>query len=79
MRDAGYRSAEEVAEWKARCPIQRFEKRLLDDSLAVQADLERTEAEIKELIEDAVSFAENSPWPDPSTVTDHVSARRTTM
>lgn len=72
MRDAGYRSAEEVAEWKARCPIQRFEKRLLDDSLAVQADLERTEAEIKELIEDAVSFAENSPWPDPSTVTDHV-------
>ena len=72
MRDAGYRSAEEVAEWKARCPIQRFEKRLLDDGLAVQADLERTEAEIKELIEDAVSFAENSPWPDPSTVTDHV-------
>ena len=72
MRDAGYRSAEEVAEWKARCPIQRFEKRLLDDDLSTEAALEQTDAEIKAMVEDAVSFAENSPMPNPSTVTDHV-------
>ena len=29
MRDAGYRTLEEIATWKARCPIKLFEDRLL--------------------------------------------------
>lgn len=72
MRDAGYRTVEEVAEWKDRCPIQRFEKRLLEDGLAVPPDFDRIEAEIKTLVADAVAFAESSPWPDPATIADHV-------
>jgi len=72
MRDSGYRTAEEVAEWKARCPIKRFQEKLLDDGMTTPADLDQIEAEIKALIEDAVAFAENSPWPDPATLTDHL-------
>jgi 2-oxoisovalerate dehydrogenase E1 component len=72
MRDAGYRTAQEVAEWKARCPIQRFENKLLGDGLANHPDLDQIEAEVNALVEDAVAFAENSPWPDRATVTDHL-------
>ena len=72
MRDAGYRTAQEVAEWKTRDPIQRFESKLLGEGLVARSDLDQIEAEMKALIEEAVAFAENSPWPDPATVSDHV-------
>lgn len=72
MRDAGYRTAEEIAEWKARCPIQRFESKLLSDGLVSRSDLDQIETDIKAMIEESAAFAENSPWPDINTVTDHV-------
>lgn len=72
MSDAGYRTAEEVAEWKTRCPIQRFENRLLDDGLTTRSELAQVDAEIQALVEEAVTFAESSPWPDHATVTDHL-------
>ncbi len=76
MREAGYRSPEEVAAWKARCPIEKYEARLLTGGSASQADLDRIEAEVKALVEDAAAFALGSPWPDPATVTEHVFAER---
>jgi len=72
MSDVGYRTAEEVAEWKTRCPIQQFENRLLDDGLATRSELAQVDAEIQALVEEAVTFAESSPWPDHATVTDHL-------
>lgn len=72
MRDAGYRTAEEVNDWKARCPIKLFKNRLLGDRLADEAEIEDIEAEVKSLMQEAVTFAEQSPWPDPATMTDHV-------
>jgi 2-oxoisovalerate dehydrogenase E1 component len=74
MREAGYRSAEEIAEWRAACPIRRYEAHLLRHGLASQAELERIEAEAKALVEEAAAFAEGSPMPDPATVVDHVTA-----
>jgi TPP-dependent pyruvate/acetoin dehydrogenase alpha subunit len=72
MRDAGYRTQEEIAAWKGRDPIKLFEARLLGDGLAVQAELDQLDAAIKAEAEDAVQFAINSPMPDPATVADHV-------
>lgn len=72
MRDAGYRTQEEIAEWKARCPIKRLESRLLDSGTATQAELEQIDAEIKTGAEEAAVFALSSPMPDPATVTDYV-------
>ena len=72
MRDTGYRTAEEINEWKARCPIKQFKDKLLSDGMVAQADLDQIEAEVKALVEDAAAFAANSPMPDPATVTDHV-------
>jgi 2-oxoisovalerate dehydrogenase E1 component len=72
MGDFGYRTREEVEEWKARCPILRLKQSLLEDSLASEAELQNIEAEITQVVEEAHRFAETSPWPDPATATRHV-------
>ena len=72
MRDAGYRTPEEVAEWKTRDPIARFRDRLLAEGLAGEDDLAPIDAEVQSLVEEARRFADASPWPAPATVLDHV-------
>ena len=72
MREAGYRTLEEIATWKARCPVQAFSARLLAGQTATQAELDQIDAEVKAVVEEAAAFALNSPMPDAATVTDHV-------
>ena len=72
MRDAGYRSQEEVDAWKARDPLTTYKQRLLAEGLAPQEDFDEIEADMQALIADAAQFAEKSPWPEPATVSDHV-------
>jgi 2-oxoisovalerate dehydrogenase E1 component len=72
MRDSDYRTREEVAEWKKRCPIQRFAGTLESDGVATSEELESIEREISEMIQRADKLAKQAPWPDPSTLTDHV-------
>ena len=78
MGDGGYRTEEEVDAWKARDPIKAFADRKLDDGPIndpiEQPALDRIDREIAELIEAAVQFATDSPWPDPGTVSDHIFA-----
>lgn len=72
MRDAGYRTAEEVEAWKQRDPITNYRAKLLQKGVATDADFEQIEAEVKSLVDEAVEFAKNSPFPDPATVTEHI-------
>ena len=72
MRDGGYRSMEEVEKWKARDPIKTFAARLLAQNEVTQAELDLIAADVKALIDDAVEFAKNSPYPDGATATEHV-------
>jgi 2-oxoisovalerate dehydrogenase E1 component len=72
MRDAGYRTAEEIESWKQRDPLQMLQTRLLAEDIAAETDFAAIEGEVKALIEDAAEFAKNSPYPDPATVTDHI-------
>ena len=72
MRDAGYRTREEIDEWKKQDPIDRFRRYLLANGTAGEDELEGLEAEVEALVEEAVEFARNSPWPDPATAMDHV-------
>jgi 2-oxoisovalerate dehydrogenase E1 component len=74
MRDAGYRTRDEVDQWKARCPIARWRGRLLDAGTAVAGDLDRIDQEVAALVAEAAHFAEASPWPDPASVAHHVYA-----
>jgi 2-oxoisovalerate dehydrogenase E1 component len=72
MEDFTYRTREEVEQWKARCPIQQLRRALLEEGIADEAELRQIEEEIRKIVEEAQSFAESSPWPDPATAATHV-------
>jgi 2-oxoisovalerate dehydrogenase E1 component len=72
MRDAGYRTTEEIADWKTRDPLKIFETKLVDLGTATQAELEQIAAEVKAVAEEAATFALNSPLPEPASVVAHV-------
>src|SRR5262249_17031805 len=69
MGDFGYRTREQVEEWKTRCPIKRLRERI-DDKEA----LAKIEAEVAGRVAEALKFAESSPWPEPASATEHVYA-----
>lgn len=72
--EVGLRSKQELEAWLARCPISTYSKHLTDAKILDEtqiADLDKAaDAEIKE----AVAFAEQSPFPDPANLFDHVYA-----
>ncbi len=58
-----YRNEEEVAKNKANDPLLKFRKRVLDRGLVSEAELNDLDAKAKKAIDDAVAFAEESPYP----------------
>lgn len=63
---AYYRTREEEHEWRnTRDPIGIFEKKLLEQGAATQAELEKNDERATQVAEDAAEFAENSPDPTP--------------
>ena len=67
-----YRPDSEVAEWKAKDPIPRFEEKLISLGIASAAKLDEIKAGVAREIEAAVKFAEDSAFPDPSELLDDV-------
>ncbi|HQU54725.1 MAG TPA: thiamine pyrophosphate-dependent enzyme, partial [Saprospiraceae bacterium] len=63
---ARYRSKEEVEHYKALDPIEILRDRILASNVVTEAELDAIEEEIKEAVDAAVEFADNSPLPDPS-------------
>ncbi len=59
-----YRPQEELIEWESRDPIQRFEIYLEKKGFNVDKVKEETEKRVKQIIDEAVRFAEESPYPD---------------
>ncbi|MDQ2682523.1 MAG: thiamine pyrophosphate-dependent enzyme, partial [Chloroflexota bacterium] len=68
-RDAGYRTAEEIAEWRARDPITLLREGSVARGIATDGDFDQIDEEIKAIVADALKFATESPFPDPSTAT----------
>ena len=59
-----YKDPREQDYWLALDPIPRFEKRLLEDGIAEQAEIDRINSEAAEEIDMAVKFADESPEPE---------------
>ncbi|MBX9788737.1 MAG: dehydrogenase E1 component subunit alpha/beta [Pirellulales bacterium] len=74
MGDYTYRTREEVAAWKARCPIARLREE--SDHGELTASFAAVDAEVSELVAAASRAAEAAPWPDPATATAHVYCER---
>jgi TPP-dependent pyruvate/acetoin dehydrogenase alpha subunit len=67
-----YRSEQEINEWKARCPLIRFQKFAAESGKITSAELKKIEDETAAELEEAVKFARESPLPDVSEVKDDV-------
>ena len=67
-----YRPEDEVAEWKAKDPVARFEEKLLGMNVFTREQVLEINAAMQSDIDDAVSFAEESPFPRPEEVTTDV-------
>jgi TPP-dependent pyruvate/acetoin dehydrogenase alpha subunit len=50
----------------------RLEKRMVEEGWAKQDDLEAVRAAVKAEVDDAVEWADQSPWPDPASLTNNV-------
>ncbi|CAN5847120.1 acetoin:2,6-dichlorophenolindophenol oxidoreductase subunit alpha [soil metagenome] len=67
MRDAGYRTQDEIDDWKTRDPIAAFRKRVEDNGLVSDEHLNAVDSEIDSVVADALEFARSSPFPEAET------------
>ena len=67
-----YRTKEEVEEWRGRDPIATFSKRVTDEGVLSEDDVKRLDDEAMERVDDAVEFADESPFPDLASLYDDV-------
>lgn len=58
-----YRTKEEIAQWKEKCPIKRFIKTLLEEKIATQDEIDTIDKETTRLIDEAVQYAIDCPYP----------------
>lgn len=70
----GYRTQDEIEGWMKKDPIPRFGQRLLTEKQIDAAVLAAIDDEVQKLITEAVEFAKQAPYPDPSEVYEHVYA-----
>jgi len=67
-----YRDKAEVAEWRKRSPISRFQSWLLDNNLMHQDEVDAIEAEVEAQLKNAVAACEQAPWEPVEDLTRHV-------
>ncbi len=68
---AFYRTDEELSMWRSRDPLPTFTTFLQDRNVLTPEKLQEIEARVRQVVDDAVQFAESSPDPDPGdAVTD---------
>ena len=69
-----YRTREEVDELKKKCPILRFRKHLIENGVFTEEDAEKIIQEMSDEIDNAVKFADDSPYPAPEETLEDVYA-----
>ncbi|MDX2149201.1 MAG: thiamine pyrophosphate-dependent dehydrogenase E1 component subunit alpha [Bryobacteraceae bacterium] len=60
------------AEWEAKDPIRRLEQAMLRSEWASEEEIEGIYAGIRQECDEAIEWAERSPYPDPATLTEGV-------
>ena len=63
---AKYRTKEEVEEYKNQDPIEQVKQTIIKNKWASEDELKEIDKEIKDQVQQAVDFAEESPWPEAS-------------
>ena len=63
---------EEIQEWVKKCPIRRLEERLIRDKVFTKVKAKKIREEVEKEIEEAVAFANQSPFPEPKDIYEDV-------
>lgn len=67
MSDPGtYRTREEVEEERKKDPIPKLRAFILSKKRAKEEELDQIHEEVEKEVEEAIRFADESPWPEPS-------------
>jgi pyruvate dehydrogenase E1 component alpha subunit len=67
-----YRTKEEVAHWRERDPLPAFGELLVREGVVEQAERGRIDERAVAIVDEAVEFAETSPFPAPESLYDDV-------
>ncbi|HIC94520.1 MAG TPA: pyruvate dehydrogenase (acetyl-transferring) E1 component subunit alpha [Anaerolineae bacterium] len=67
-----YRPKEEFEAWKEKDPLPRFEAKLLEMGILTKEKIQEIEKDIEAKLEEAIKFAEESPFPAPEELTEDV-------
>ena len=67
-----YRTLEEIQAWMKKCPIKRFEATLVKEKVLNKKKMMEIRKEVEKKIEEAVAFANQSPFPDPNDIFEDV-------
>jgi pyruvate dehydrogenase E1 component alpha subunit len=59
-----YRSKDEVEEYKDKDPIEHCKKKLLEEFAYTEQEIEVINNRVRDIVEESVRFAEESPWPN---------------
>jgi pyruvate dehydrogenase E1 component alpha subunit len=60
-----YRTKEEIAGWRKRCPIELFKDKLIKEKMAKKKEIEEVEEDVERRVEEAFTYAMESPFPEP--------------
>lgn len=67
-----YKPTEEQEEWLAKDPVPRFEKYLVENEILTEEKLKEVQNKVESQIDEAVDFANNSPYPELESVLEDV-------
>ena len=67
-----YRTKEEVEKWLGRDPITAFSRRLQEEGVLSEDELRRLDDEATAAVDEAVEFADESPFPDLASLYDDI-------
>lgn len=69
---AKYRTREELNQYRDKDPIANLKIYMAENNIDLEEDMMAIDAKIKQIVEDSVTFAEESPYPDPSALYEDV-------
>ncbi len=70
-----YRKKAEETRWRKRDPLLTYPRHLLDERIASEDEMKRMEQEVEQVVEEAVKFAEESPFPAAEALYQDVQAK----
>jgi len=63
-----YRSDEELKRWEERCPVKKLRKKIIEEKILKEKEIQDLERDIAAKVGEAVEFAKESPDPSPDEV-----------